>query len=86
MFESVFPAPYLWAGGTSVSGLARSAVVTLWMSENRRYCDSLAARCPISEIREHSHKVVKGKKTKGNIRPLQLCQGVQGGHGDQEGP
>lgn len=67
-------APHLRARGTSVSRLARSAVVTLSAGE--------------MEVSVGQGKQVKTGITieQVNSRPLRICQGVQGVHGDQRGP
>lgn len=67
-------APHLRARGTSVSRLARSAVVTLSAGE--------------MEVSVGQDKQVKTGITieQVNSRPLRICQEVQGVHGDQQGP
>lgn len=66
--------PHLRARGTSVSRLARSAVVTLSAGEMKVSVDE-------------GQQVKTGFITKQvNSRPLRICQRVQGVHGDQQGP
>lgn len=66
--------PHLRARGTSVSRLARSAVVTLSVGEMK--------------VSVEQDKKVKARKIikKENSRPLRICQRVQGVHEDQQGP
>lgn len=72
MFLGLDGVPHLRARGTSVSRLARSAVVTLSAGEMK------------FSLREDSKTGLMIKQE--NSRLLQICQRVQGVHGDQQGP
>lgn len=77
---------YLWAGGSSVSGLARSAVVTLRVGKR----EATVAKYIIEVFTKLVNQKCWLKSACGNtsvyVHPLQLCQVVQGGRWDPCGP
>lgn len=74
MFVSRDGVPHLRARGTSVSRLARSAVVTLSVGE---------MKVSVNEGEQVKTGLIIEQV---NSRPLRICQQVQGVHGDQRGP